>query len=270
MISKARIAAAGQYCFKTLGGVIILAFFFAGCQNTEKQKKKTFLQNELVLSKIEQCQFRGSLVELKKGLKEDPKDVFLLNNLGLVYFVLKQYQLATKQFKKALQLNPRLTRSRISLARSFIEQGFIDKAIAQLNIARKDLTFNSPEEIHSHMGLALFFKKNYKEAEENFSIARMMKETECVPAIYHARSFFELGNYKKAVQILENAKQWCINNKSPCDSAPNYDPFYYVALAYVGLGKMEKGKSSMEVFFQNSKNETLKKSARGFLEHWSQ
>ncbi|MFZ0734852.1 MAG: tetratricopeptide repeat protein [Candidatus Sulfotelmatobacter sp.] len=69
---------------------------------------------------------------LLQRLKTDPKNADLLNQVGNIYRMTHQFQLATSYYEKSLDANPRNVGPRTDLASCLYYQGDVDGAIAQL------------------------------------------------------------------------------------------------------------------------------------------
>lgn len=72
-------------------------------------------------------------------LKTDPKNADLLNQIGNIYRVTHQFDVAAGYYQKALDANPRNVGARTDLASCLFYQGDVDGAIAQLE---KSLTYD--------------------------------------------------------------------------------------------------------------------------------
>lgn len=72
-------------------------------------------------------------------LKTDPKNADLLNQVGNIYRMTHQFQLAVTYYQKSLDANPANVGPRTDLASCLYYQGDVDGAIAQLE---KSLTYD--------------------------------------------------------------------------------------------------------------------------------
>lgn len=76
---------------------------------------------------------------LLQKLKADPKNADLLNQVGNIYRMTHQFQLAASYYQKSLDANPANVGPRTDLASCLYYQGDVDGAIAQLE---KSLTYD--------------------------------------------------------------------------------------------------------------------------------
>ena len=193
---------------------LVFVFCFLISCGTLSSKKKTEKKSQLIynlaLASLRQCQYRQALKQLQEALKEGGKSQpVIYRALALVYFQLRQYPSAVNYFQKALQLEPEWTEARVDLGRSLVETGKVEQALNILKKAAKDLSYPYPENIHAHLGLAFFKKKNFKEAEMHFEVARKIQTRDCELALYHAQSLYFLKQYDQAALVLEPSKKWC-------------------------------------------------------------
>lgn len=237
--------------------ITLFAFllFFNSCStlsSKKKTEKKSQLIYHLALSSLRQCRYPQALKQLLEALKLEESDPSIYHSLALVYFQLKQYPLAVKFFKKALQLQPGWTVARVDLGRSLIETGQIQEALHLLKKASKDLSYPYPENIHAHMGLSFFKRKNFKEAQMHFEVARQIQGRDCELALYHAQSLYFLKKYNKAGNILEPSKRWCQRAFLPPCATPHFKAYFWQALVYDKQGQHQKALKDLKVFLKNS------------------
>ena len=233
----------------------------------KKTDKKNQLRHNLAISLIRDCKYRMALRELQKIIQVEPKEPMILHSMALVYFQLKQYNKAIDFFQKALRLKPEFTVAKVNLGRSFIEIDKLDKALKLLNQAEKDLTYPYPENIHNHIGLAHFKKKDFKEAEQHFRISRKVKSKDCMTALYHARTLYALEQFQKALGILHKSKSWCAGY-TPC-TTPNFDSYFFIALVYYRLREEQKAFLNMNTFIKKAEEDNPHyNQAKNLLNQW--
>jgi len=149
-----------------------------------------------------------------------------LNGMGNIYLVLKQYDLALKQFNKSLEIENE-TNNKLGLAINYQNIGYAKEALGFLEKALNDyqtsLRYN--EEINSEIGRVICYnsigkvyikQKKYKEARSVLEDA-LIKALQVEDQYYIAASYINLGwlqsltnkkglgeqNLKKAVQISD-------------------------------------------------------------------
>lgn len=85
--------------------------------------------------KTSQGNVQESIATLEAGVLQNPQDAILLNQLGLQYFSIKRFDLASTAFYRVVQLSPQEVTARYLLAISLYESGDRDAAL----IVIKDL-----------------------------------------------------------------------------------------------------------------------------------
>ena len=246
---------------------LILCLFLGACASQEKSVKKAELHHKLAHSLMKKCQYPSAFAELEKAIKLKPDRPVFHHSLALLYFQFKKYKKTIKHFKTALKLSPKFTDARIHLGRSLIETGRWEEGMKELEKAKEDLSYKYPENIHTHIGLAFYKKKQYPKAEKHFSVARTMKKESCSTALYHARSLYFQGQFKKSLAILEPAKKWCETNLPLC-SPPSYDAYFFSALIYNKQGQRQKAFLNLRLFLDKAKDSPYIKSAEKYITLW--
>ena len=245
------------------------AFFLSSCVSvsSKKTEKKNQLRYNLALSLIKECKYRLALQELQQIVQVEKTNPVVFHSLALVYFQLKQYDQAIQFLQKSLELNPQFTVARVNLGRSLIEVEKLERGLNLLKQAEKDLTYPYPENIHNHMALAYFKKKDFKLAEKHFRVSRKVKTQDCVTSLYHARSLYFLKRFSEALDILKQSKNWC-EAYVPC-SSPHFEAYFFLALVYNKLNKEREAIFNMNVFLNKAEKESpYYTEARNFLNLW--
>jgi len=253
--------------FFFLSLITLLFLFFSNCVSKKEQIKKADLHHQLASSFMRKCDYPSALKALKKALTLQKNDPFLHHSIALLYFQFKKYQKVIHHLTKTLKLKPDFTAARVHLGRTFIEINKPKKGLEELKKAKDDLTYNQPENIHTHIGLAYYNQKNFLTAEKHFSVARTVKKETCFTALYHAKAFYFLGEFQKALDILEPAKVWCEINLPLC-SKPSFEPYYFAALAYGKKMDSKNALFNMKTFLERTKKNEYKKQARKYIKMW--
>ena len=248
--------------------IIFLIFCsLSACVSTQKQKKKADLYHQKALALIKKCQYPTALSQLQLALKTDSKKPTYHHSIALLYFQFKKYKKTIEHLKSALKLEPDFTGARVHLGRSLIENGQHKEGLNELRRAQKDITYPYKERIHMHIGLAHFKQKKFVLAEKHFGTARTVHKEDCVTALYHAKSFYFLKQYQKALSILEPAKNWC-QKKPPLCSDPSFDTYFFSALSYDKLGQRKQALRDINLFLSKAKKSPHLKKARQYHKLW--
>lgn len=180
-----------------------------------------------------------ALKELLEAEKLDPSSPLIQNNVGLTYYMRERFELAEKHLRKAVQLKKDYSDARNNLARVLIDLNRFAEAEKELQIVINDLTYGSIERAYINLGLARFNQKNWQGAAQAFEKAINAQRDNCVANSYFGRTYFEMGQYKKATDSLDRAIGFC--QKQLFD-----EPHYYSALAWYRLGDKERSIARFE------------------------
>ena len=93
-------------------------------------------------------------------LKTDPNNADLLNQIGTIYRMTHQFEVAASYYQKSLDINPKNVGPRTDLASCLYYQGDVDGAVAQLE---KSLTYD-PKHAGALLNLGLIRWQGKKDA----------------------------------------------------------------------------------------------------------
>lgn len=228
-------------------------FFFAGCASSPPQlsskQKAAELKMEIGVAHLENNNLPLALKELLNAVELDPKNHFVHNNLGIVYYLREKYDLAIKSFSEAIRLNPTFTESKNNLARVYIEQKQYKKAMPLLEDVVGDLTYTNADSGYFNYGL-YYFNQNQFEAAKNYFLKVLSHNREdCLAQVYYARTLMETSFVKQASDQFEKAMPFCLAERAD-------DAHFYSAIAYYRLGFKQKSLlrfEELEKLFPNGK-----------------
>ncbi|MCY4512294.1 MAG: tetratricopeptide repeat protein [Bdellovibrionales bacterium] len=250
--------------------VIILLFFGAlfSCQLGQKRKKQG--NNHLILgvSLLKKCDNQRALTHLRQAVKLNKKDPLAHHTLAVAYFALEEYALSEKSLKNALKWNDQLTESRVTLAKVYLNQKKIGKALKVLSVAKKDLTYPGYFKISNLLGEAYFKRKDWLLARKWFTEASRQPKgmNQCFTYTYLGQVEFELKNYKSSVDFLNKAAAFCQKQKKHCKKQ-KYPEQYFLARSYVKLNKKSRSKYHLKIFLQRTdKTDPLFAKAKALLQ----
>ncbi|MCC6278176.1 MAG: tetratricopeptide repeat protein [Oligoflexia bacterium] len=225
--------------------LLLLAILFSafGCSSAGVKKEKAQLHLRIGTQNLMKGFYPQALKELIEAEKHDPEDPVIQNNLGLAYFVRKEFDRAQIHISKAVQLNPNYTDARNNLGRVFIEMAKYDSAIQELLLVGKDLTYPQPEKAMVNLGIAYMKKGEQVQAQEAFRKALESNGSFCPAHNYFGQSLFKAQKFAEASQAFESALQNCGNK---------YDEAHYFSgLTYYKLGQKEKAVARLEEVVKN-------------------
>jgi type IV pilus assembly protein PilF len=206
---------------------------------------------------------RGDLPLALKILLEaegiNPRDPYIQNNLGLVYFFRKKFDLSILHFSKALDIDAKFTEARNNMGRVYLEIKDYKKAEKTLEPVVEDLTYSNFVSSYNNMGMAKFNLKKYSEALVFFTKSVESRKEDCFSQLYLGRSLLELKRNKLAASRLDLASYYC--RQSQIDEA-----HYYGAIAYYRLGRIDLSLNRFNDVIKYYENGPNKESAREMIQ----
>jgi type IV pilus assembly protein PilF len=229
--------------------LILISFLvFSSCahnQKTDKSAKQAKLYLQIANSYLEHYKLPEALSTFIEAQKLTPEDPEVHNGLGMTYLLRKKYQLSEKHFKKALVLNPAFTDTRNNMARLYIEQGKYMLALKQLEIAKADLTYGSPDTIQFLYGLIAFKTKKYEKAQLFLGRVHKKNPKHCETAVNLGRTLYYRGLYENSLVVYDEALKSCEKNYTTSLN-------YFKALSYIKLNKTLLAKTYLNnILFTN-------------------
>lgn len=232
--------------------------FLIACSSSEKREKAQ-LHLQIGLSHYENSNYPMALKEFLIAKDLDPKSPLVHNNLGLAYFVRDRIDLAEKHLRIALDLKSNYTDARNNLSRILIEKGNYVEAQKELKLVLADLTYTAADKALVNMGLSYFNQMDYSMAANYFSQSVRQNRENCVANSYLGRCYFELKDYARASQILDQAIGYC--QKSSFD-----EPHYYSALSYYRQGNSSKAISRFQEILKIYPHSEYRDKSRAMLD----
>ena len=168
-------------------------------------------------------------------IKRDPNHIRALNNLGIIFFSLKNFNEAIEVFKKTITIDSNYISAHNNLGLLFKEKQNYQKAISSFEDAIKI----NPNyfEAHNNIGLVFYQCGEYQKAINSYE-----KAIKINPNYFKAHNnigiaFYECGEYQKAINSYEKAIK--IN--------PNYFKAHNnIGIAFYECGEYQKAINSYE------------------------
>ena len=158
-----------------ISSIVLMTLLLTQCATTtDKEAKKdntAKVLQELAGSLVLEGNLREGLAYLLKAVELEPNNPELHHELALVYRDLGSYNLSLQHFKKALILNPKLSTARSNLGTLYLLMREWDLAIESFQMAVNDLLYKTPEIAYNNMGLAYFNKGEIDKAIESYGKA---------------------------------------------------------------------------------------------------
>jgi len=218
--------------------VALFACLTIGCATSESKKDKSQIYLRLGTNHLLKGNYPQALASLLQAEALDPEDSVIQNNLGLAYFVRKEFSFAETHVKKALQIDPKYSDARNNLGRIYIEIARYNDAINELTQVVKDLTYSTVEKAYVNLGLAYLKKGDSSTTIQNFRKAIDANNKFCPAHNYYGQALFALQKYELSVDSFELALKLCNND---------YDEaHYYSGLSNYKIGQKEKATARLE------------------------
>jgi Tfp pilus assembly protein PilF len=238
-----------------------ISWLMIGCSTAPKaqDKERAQLYLQLGTSHLQQGNYPSALRALLDSERLDPTNSLTQNNLGIAYLVREKYELAESHFKRSLTLDPSYTDARNNLGRLYLDIGMYDKAIHELELASRDLTYDQPEKSWSNLGQAYFFAGQYARAKVAFHNSLKARPANCYTMNYYGRTLFELKEFKTSAESLDQAIRLCEKSKFE-------EPHFYSGMSLYKLGSVERARTRFEEMLQLYPNGMYAAKAKEMLE----
>jgi len=178
-------------------------FGCAGNSVTDKDKARAF--EDLGKSAVRQGKLRSALENYLEAEKFDPENAYIKDELAQVYRDLGQYQKALQYFKQALILKPRFPEVQNNLGALYILLKEWDLAIEHCQKAANDLLYKTPHFAYSNLGMAYYFKGNHGMAVRSFQQALKLAP-EYSPAYFGLGYVYEeLNDLSSAIEAYKKS-----------------------------------------------------------------
>ena len=232
--------------------IIILLFgTLFSCQLGEKRAKRGDNHLAMGVSLLKNCKNQQALSHLLKAADLKKKDPLTQHTLSLAYYALGKYSLAEEVLKRTLKINSKLAEPRVTLAKVYLEREKPGRALKELSLAEKNLTYPGYFKIVSLRGEAYFKRKNWIQAKKWFTEAdkQTSESGRCFTYTHLGRAEFELRNYHSAVTFLNKAAVFCQKRVSPCKKQKFHEQ-YFLAQSYIKLGQKSRSKYHLKIFLK--------------------
>ena len=178
-------------------------------------------------------QYTECIKRARNLFEKYPSCVHLYNIFGLSNYALKEYKIAIKSFKKALEIKPNNDDILNNLGVALTNNHDLEEAIEILNEAKKIKPDNPSTYIN--LGNALRNNGDIPTAIENFKLALGM-ETEKASIYYNIGVTLAIsGDYRSAIE----------NYKRAIEIKPSFvDAYNNLGLAYTEIGEIAHGKDN--------------------------
>lgn len=195
-----------------LGLIAFISVMAVGCASqplqggTESnQQDRARAHTDLGAAYYQQRQLDVALEEFTLATKIDPGFGLAYNGLGLVHSALGQDELAEKNFRRALQLEPNNSESHNNYGSFLCARNRFDESIKEFMAAVKNRLYATPAVAYTNAGICSLRKQDVANAEIFFQRALDAEPLAAVAAHQLATIEFKRNDFAKAKSTLQNA-----------------------------------------------------------------
>lgn len=227
---------------------LLIAGFAFSCSSKKEPQGKALSQEGSVHYKFAYDFFvKGetirALSSALEGVKVQPDNPDLRNLLGLIYFRQDKYDLAEREFKKAIELAPKLTEAYTNLGSLYYTTERYAEAEEILTQAMGNPLYLYPENIYNNLGLVQLMLGKEEEARASFEKAISLREDYYLPYLNLAKLWRDKGNNKAARPLLEKAVELCSDKLCT-------EPRYQLGMVLVEENELEKAVNLFEEAYE--------------------
>jgi len=193
-------------------------------------------------------EMRGDIYMARKMYREAvdvyrqaPQTAVTLNKIGIAFHEMLQFDLAKKNYQRAVKLDPRYAEAINNLGTVFYAQKFYKKAITYY---KRSLKYsNSPASVYANLGAAYFARKDFKHASEYYEQALkldpdvlerrdntfgtlMQERTVSDLALFHlylAKAYAKSGSNQRALLYLRKALEEGLKDRKKLPDVPEFN-----------------------------------------------
>lgn len=195
---------------------IFLSTFLIGCAGDKTLiRKKSQALEDLGNSLIQQGDLRGGLEKLLEASRLDPENANIHNELGLAYRDLGIYQNSIAHFKRALALKAEFPEAQNNLGTVYLLLKEWDLAIDCFQRAVSDILYKTPHFAYNNIGLAYHNKGNYQKAIENYKRALRFFPSYSLCYENLARAYEAINSFQVAIQSYKKSISYAPDYPTP-------------------------------------------------------
>jgi tetratricopeptide (TPR) repeat protein len=205
-------------------------------------------------------EMRGDIYMARKMYREAidvyrqaPQTALIVNKIGIAFHEMLQFNLAKKNYERAVKIDPRYGEAINNLGTIFYAQKYYKKAITYY---KRSLRYsNSPASVYANLGAAYFARKDYKHSSEYYERAMqidpdvlerhngfgtlMQERTVTDLALFHlylAKAYAKSGSNQRALLYLRKALEEGLKDRKKLPEVPEFsllknDPDFQQLLA---------------------------------------
>ena len=238
---------------------VLVFFVLSACVHQEKNKQRSDDHHKIAIGLLKQCDRERALSHLIKAVKYDPKNFILRHSLAATYYSMEDYKRSLAEYQKSLELEPKLTESRVSMVGLLIRVNQLNRAEKELIKAKKDKTYPDTLKLLVHQSWLDYEKGRYANAKRGFEEALSLKKGKtCFNHLKLGQTEKALGNLEPALEQLKQALFKCREmDKMPCYKH-HYEEYFEIAEVYLKKQDKKKAIYYLKLFIEKSGKEVEK------------
>lgn len=191
--------------------VLFLMLTLSACVTTERggvsskknDEQALAISLQLARSYIIKQQWDMAKRHLKVALDIEPDSPGVREAMALVFQNTGELELADKEYRTALQLDPDYSRGRLNYAAFLFEQKDFSGAIDQLEIVVQDTLYERRDLAYESLGRTYLQVEDYQGAVGAYNRAYLMNKADPNIQFGLATANFQLGDYAEAQKFYE-------------------------------------------------------------------
>ena len=237
---------------------LIFLFLLTSCKS-QKKIEKSDDHHKIAIGLLQKCDKKRALSHLIKAVDYDPKNFILRHTLAVNYYSLGKYEQAVKEFKKSLELQPKLTEALVGSANTYIKLKKLDEAAGDLEKASQDLTYTGQLQLIETKAFLEYEKGNYLESQKKFEEALSIPRGKtCFNYVKLGQTQIYLGSFQEAEKNLKQAFVECKKlEKNPC-AVLNYDQYFAMAQLKIKKNNRKKAGYYLKLFLKKTRHKGYK------------
>ena len=159
----------------------------------------------IALTHLREGRLQMALDEMRRAIKDDPKNPYFQKGLGLAYMQQRDFDKAVEAFRKALELNPYYVDVRNDLGTALVLQGKREEGKKEFLTAFNDPTYNAPEVAARNLAQACFEEKDYQQAYNWYHTSALRNPKYVDAHLGQADALLAMNQAEQAVSLLQGA-----------------------------------------------------------------
>ena len=193
---------------RTVGLLGVLVALSAGCVS-QKRRDSAASHASLGVAYLKEGNVPGSVEELQRATKSDPRSWQAFNKLGLAYLAAGAPDRAEQALSRAARLAPDNAEVLNNYGLILMRLGRIDEAVPVFEHAIKDLTYRRPSLPMSNLGHALYLLGRNEEAIAVLDQAVQRAPNLCEARFNRGLAWDAIGKPGRALEDMESVVALC-------------------------------------------------------------